>query len=113
MISPTVRGIAKSERILLSSREPLASRPSSPKVGVSDFAPRHYDGILTLPTETIYALIACVGLQRYGSTSSSYSEVGIIAGPRDAGNGQQGGDNISIIDRRKYFSSSHDLFLAF
>ena len=80
---------------------------------MSAFPPMHYGGILTLPTETIYALIACVGLQRSGITSSSCSDVGIIAGPRDSGNGQKGGNNLSVIDRRKYFSSSHDLFLAF
>ena len=111
MISPTVRGIAESARILLSSGEPPASCPSSPNAGVSAFPQRHYGGILSFPTETIYALTACVGLQhsirlggsRSGSTSSSCSEVGLSAGASDAGNGQQVGDNISGIDRRKFF----------
>ena len=76
MISRTVRGIGKLARILLRSGEPPESRPYSPNAGVSAFPPSHYGGILPFPTETIYALTACVDIQRsirlggsqYGST---------------------------------------------
>ena len=83
--------------------------------------PSHNGRILSFPTETIYSLTVCVGLQRSirlggnrsGITASSWSEVGLIVGASGSGNGQKGGNNISGIDRRKYFSSGHDFFWHF
>ena len=70
---------------------------------MSAFPRRDYDGILSFPTKMIYALTACVGLQRsmslggsrYGITSSLCYEAGPSKGASDARNGQQGGNNIS------------------
>jgi len=79
-VSPTVRGIAESARILLSlGRGP--SSPPGPQSTPSKFEGAGHDdaggGVLSFPTETVYSLACCVSVRNFVRRSAR-----IGGGPR-------------------------------